>query len=243
MRNALKYQPGIARLYKRPKAIRIVIADGQPIFRQGLRRVIETQADLRVVGETSDGTEAVKLVRKHAPGILLLDLAISGLDALNVLRNVQSSSSQVRGIVLAAEIETADTRQVLKLGARGVMRKDSPPELFLKGIRNVMAGECWMGRENMANFLARPGTGASPSADAPTGNYHHLTSRELQIVWAIVNGETNKAIADRFGLSGNTVKHHLTRVFDKLGVGNRLELAIFALRVLPGQQTAAQPPA
>ena len=123
------------------------------------------------------------------------------------------------------------------------MRKDSPPELFLKGIRNVMAGEFWMGRENMANFLARPGNGASPSVDTPTGNYHHLTSRELQIVSAIVDGETNKAIAERLGLSGNTVRHHLTRVFGKLGVENRLELAIFALRVLPSQQTAAQPPA
>jgi DNA-binding NarL/FixJ family response regulator len=243
VRNAAKYQPSITRLYKRPKAIRIVIADGQPIFRQGLRRVIETQSDLRIVGETSDGTEAVKLVRKHAPGILLLDLAISGLAALKVLRNVQSPASQVRGIVLAAEIETPDARQALKLGARGVMRKDSPPELFLKGIRNVMAGECWMGRENMANFPARPGNGTSQSADVPTGNYLHLTSRELQIVSAIVDGETNKAIAERFGLSGNTVKHHLTRVFDKLGVGNRLELAILALRVLPGQQTAAPPPA
>ncbi len=243
MRNSLKYQSVRARLNQRPKTIRIVIAGGQPIFRQGLRRVIETQSDLRIVGETSDGTEAVKLVRKHAPGILLLDLAISGLAALKVLRNVQSSASQVRGIVLAAEIETPDTRQALKLGARGVMRKDSPPELFLKGIRNVMAGECWMGRENMGNFPARPGNGTSQSADVPTGNYLHLTSRELQIVSAIVDGETNKAIAERFGLSGNTVKHHLTRVFDKLGVGNRLELAIFALRVLPGQQTAAQPPA
>jgi two-component system, NarL family, nitrate/nitrite response regulator NarL len=243
VRNALKYRPARARLNQRPKTIRIVIAGGQPIFRQGLRRVIETQSDLRVVGETSDGTEAVKLVRKHAPGILLLDLAVSGLAVLKVLRNVQSSASQVRGIVLAAEIETPDTRQALKLGARSVMRKDSSPELLLEGIRKVMAGECWMGRENMANFLARLGNGTSPSADAPTGNHLHLTSRELQIVSAIVDGETNKAIAERLGLSGNTVKHHLTHVFDKLGVGNRLELALFALRVLPGQQTAAQPPA
>jgi two-component system, NarL family, nitrate/nitrite response regulator NarL len=243
VRNALKYQPARARLNHRPKAIRIVIAGGQPIFRQGLRRVIETQSDLRVVGETSDGTEAVKLVRKHAPGTLLLDLAVSGLAALEVLRNIQSSASQVRGIVLAAEIETPDTRQALKLGARGVMRKDSPPKLLLTGIRTVMAGKCWMGSENMAKVLAWLGNGTSPSADAPTGNHLHLTSRELQIVSAIVDGETNKTTAERLGLSGNTVKHHLTRVFDKLGVGNRLELAIFALRVLPGQQTTAQPPA
>jgi DNA-binding NarL/FixJ family response regulator len=243
VRNGLKYQPVRARLNQRPKAVRIVIADGQPIFRQGLRRVIETQSDLRVVGETSDGTEAVKLVRKHAPVILLFDLAVCGLAALKVLRNVKSSASQVRGIVLAGEIETPDTRLALKLGAHGVMRKDSPPELLLKGIRNVMAGECWMGRENMANFQRRLGNGTSTSADAPNGNHFHLTSRELQVVSAIVDGETNKAIAERLGLSGNTVKHHLTRVFDKLGVGNRLELAIFALRVLPGQQTAEQPPA
>lgn len=239
MRNPLSmYQPARALVKQRP-TIRIVIADGQPIFCQGLRRVIESQSDLQVVAETSDGTEVVKLVRKYAPGILLLDLAVSGLTALKVLRDVQSSASQVRGIVFAAEVETPDTRQALKLGARAVMRKDSPPELLLKGIRNVMAGECWMDRGNAAKCLAWPGNGTSPSKAASTRNHVHLTSRELQIVSAIVDGETNKAIAERLGVSGNTVKHHLTRVFDKLGVGNRLELAIFALRVLPGQQTAS----
>ena len=77
----------------------------------------------------------------------------------------------------------------------------------------------------------------------PTGNHLHLTSRELQIVSAIIEGETNKAIAQRLGLSENTVKHHLTHIFDKLGVSSRLELAVFAQRALPSQQTAAQPPA
>jgi DNA-binding NarL/FixJ family response regulator len=243
MRTALKYQPATARLSRNPKVISIVIADGLPIFRQGLRRVIETQSDLRVVGETSDGTEAVRLVRKHAPGILLLDLAISGLAALKILRDFQRSSSRVCGIVLAAEIEMPVARQALKLGARGVMRKDSPPELLLTGIRNVMAGERWMGLENIANLLAWPGNEASPPGTASSGNHLRLTSRELQIVSAIVDGETNKAIAERLGVSGNTVKHHLTHVFDKLGVGNRLELAIFARCVLPGQLSTAQPPA
>src|ERR1700719_4014504 len=119
-RHIRRHQPARAVLHPPPKAIRIVIAGGQPIFRQGLRRVIETQSDLRVVGETSDGTDAVKLARKHAPAILLIDLAISGLTALKMLRDFQSSASPVRSIVLAAEIETPDTRQALKLGARGV---------------------------------------------------------------------------------------------------------------------------
>ncbi len=228
-------EPARALLHQRPKDIRIVIADGQPIFCQGLRRVIETQSDLRFVAQTSDGAEAVKLVRKYKPDILLLDLAISGLAALKVLRSVQSSASQVRGIILATEIETPEIHQALKLGAHGVMRKDSPPALLLKGIRSVMAGECWMARENMANFLTWLGNGTSPSADVPPGNHLHLTSRELQIVSAIVEGETNKAVAERFGLSENTIKHHLTHVFDKLGVSSRLQLAVFAQRVLPSQ--------
>lgn len=234
-RHVRRHRPARALLNQRPKAIRIVIADGQPIFRQGLRTVIESQFDLRVVGETSDGAEGVKLVRKYEPDVLLLDLAVSGLAALKVLRSVQSSASQVRSIVLATEIETPETHQALKLGAHGVMRKDSPPALLLKGIRSVMAGECWMARENMANFLTWLGNGTSPSADVPPGNHLHLTSRELHIISAIVEGETNKAIAERFGLSENTIKHHLTHVFDKLGVSSRLELAVFAQRVLPGQ--------
>ena len=235
----IKHQPARERPNQRPKAIRIVIADGQPIFRHGLRRVIETQADLRIVAETSDGTEAVKLVRKHAPAILLLDLAVTGLAALKVLRDIQTSGSQVRGIVFAREIETPDTREALKLGARGVIRKDSPAELLLEGIRNVMAGRYWMNGEKVANLLAWLG---SRPADTFTDNQFHLTSRELQIVSAIVDGETNKAMAERLGLSGNTIKHHLTRVFDKVGVDNRLELAVFALRVLPGQETETQSP-
>ena len=228
-------EPARALRHQRPKRIRIVIADGQPIFCQGLRRVIETQSDLWLVAETSDGAEAVKLMHKYSPDVLLLDLAVSGLAALNVLRSVHSSASQVRSIVLANEIETCDAHQALKLGAHGVMRKDSSAELLLKGVRSVMAGECWMARENMANFLTWLGNGTSPSADVPTGNHLHLTSRELQIVSAIIEGETNKGIAVRLGLSENTVKHHLTHVFDKLGVSSRLELAVFAQRVFPRQ--------
>jgi DNA-binding NarL/FixJ family response regulator len=143
---------------------------------------------------------------------------------------------------LVAEVDTPDTLQALKLGACGLMQKDSSPDLFLKGIRNVLARECWKGRGSVTSFLARSGNGTLPSPVVRTGNHLQLTSRELQIVSAIVDGETNKAIAERLGLSGNTVKHHLTRVFDKLGVGNRLELAVLALRAVPGVETEAQLP-
>ena len=212
-----------------PKAIRILIADGQPIFCQGLRKVIETQPDLRVVADTCDGTEALKLVREHAPDILLLDVAITRLAALRVLRDVQSSAPSVRTIVLAAEAETPETVEALKLGARGVMRKDSPADLLFKAIRCVKAGQHWVRRDKMTDVLQSIGKEKSPWINGPLGRNLHVTSREIQIISAILHGGSNKDIAKQFGLSEDTVKHHLTHIFDKLGVCTRLELALFAM--------------
>ena len=212
-----------------PKAIRILVADGQPIFCQGLRKVIETQADLRVLGETSDGAEALKLARDHAPDILLLDAAIAGLAALRVLRDVQSSAPSVRTIFLAAEAETPETVEALKLGARGVMRKDSPADVLLKAIRCVNAGQHWVRRDKITDVLQSLGKETSPWLRGPLGTNLRVTSREIQIISAILHGGSNKDIAKEFGLSEDTVKHHLTHIFDKLGVGTRLELALFAM--------------
>ena len=212
-----------------PKAIRILIADGQPIFCQGLRKVIETQADLRVVGDTSDGAEALKLAHEHAPDILLLDMAIAGLAALRVLRDVQSSAPSVRTIFLAAEAETPEAVEALKLGARGVMRKDSPADLLLKAIRCVKAGQHWVCRDKISDVLQSLDRETSPWLSGPLGRHLHVTSREMQIISAILHGGRNKDIAKQFGLSEDTVKHHLTHIFDKLGVCTRLELALFAM--------------
>jgi len=212
-----------------PKVIRILIADGQPIFCQGLRKVIETQADLRVIGETSDGAEALKLVREHAPDILLLDAAISGLAAPRVLRDVQSSAPSVRTIFLAAEVETPETVEALKLGARGVIRKDSPADLLLKAIRCVKSGQHWVRRDKITDVLQSLGNETSPWINGPLGRNLHVTSREIQIITAILHGGSNKDIAKQLGLSEDTVKHHLTHIFDKLGVCTRLELAVFAM--------------
>jgi two-component system nitrate/nitrite response regulator NarL len=212
-----------------PKAIRILIADGQPIFCEGLRKVIETQADLRVVGDTCDGAEAINLAREHAPDILLLDVAITGFAALRVLRDVQNSAPSVRAIVLAAEAETPDTVGALKVGARGVMRKDSPPDLLLKAIRCVSAGQHWVRRDKITDVLHSLGKETSERLNAPLARNLHMTSREIQIISAILDGGSNKGIAMQLGLSEDTVKHHLTHIFSKVGVCTRLELALFAV--------------
>jgi two-component system nitrate/nitrite response regulator NarL len=212
-----------------PADIRILIADRQPIFRQGVMMALVTQPDLRVVGSTSDGAEAIQLTRERAPDVLLLDLAITGLSEVEVLRKIRCSAPQVRAIILATEIDTPETLEALKLGARGFIPRDCSAELLFKAIRSVMEGQYWMGREKIAGLLQSLSNGASASSDGTLENGFHLTPRELQIISALIEGESNKGIGQKLGLSEDTVKHHLTHIFDKLGVGTRLELALFAM--------------
>lgn len=211
------------------QSIRILIADDHPIFRDGLRRLLESERDLKVVGEASDGGEAVRMAAELKPDILLLDLAMPRVPGLEALRELAASGSPLRTILLTAAVENAQIVEALQLGARGVVLKDSATKLLLKSIRTVMAGQFWVGRESVHDLVQflRKSLAASPSGD-DRKNFG-LTRREMQILGAIVAGFTNKEIAQKFGLSEDTVKHHLTNIFDKCGVSNRLELALFAL--------------
>ena len=139
---------------KRIHSIRIVIADDHPIFRDGLRRLLESEGDMKVVGEACDGHEAVKLAMEIKPDILLLDLAMphhTGLDALRDLNT--SGAGTVRIILLTAAVEKKQVVEALQLGARGVVLKDSATQLLLKSIHAVMAGEYWVGRDSVSNLV------------------------------------------------------------------------------------------
>jgi len=216
---------------RKAQPIRIVIADDHPIFRDGLRRLLEAEPDLKVVGEACDGAEAVKFTRQLKPDILLLDLAMPrhpGLEALREMSSGQTSNS-VRVILLTAAAEKNQIVEALQLGARGVVLKDSATQLLLKSIHTVMAGEYWVGRESVSNLVQFLRTLMQSSGEEARQKKFGLTPRELEIVSTVVAGYSNKEIAEYFKISEDTVKHHLSNIFDKLGVSTRLELALFAV--------------
>jgi DNA-binding NarL/FixJ family response regulator len=213
------------------KTIHIVIADDHPIFRDGLRRLLEAESDLKVIGEASDGAEAVKLARQLKPDILLLDLAMPKHPGLEALKDLSSGAGAggTRVILLTAAAEKSQIVEALQLGARGVVLKDSATQLLLKAIHTVMAGEYWVGRESVANLVQYLRNLLQSSGEEARQKKYGLTPRELEIVSTVVEGYSNKEIAGYFKISEDTVKHHLSNIFDKLGVSTRLELALFAV--------------
>lgn len=210
--------------------VRILIADDHPIFRDGLRRLLESEPDLSVVGEAVDAADAIRLSRTLAPDILLLDVAMPKVSGLEALQTLADSPSAPSVILLTAAIDKADIVKALQLGARGVVLKESATSLLFKAIRIVMEGGYWVGRERVSDLLAalRDLTREADRAEALPA--FALTQRELQIVGLIAAAAGNKKIADTLAISEKTVKHHLTNIFEKLGVSSRLELALFAAR-------------
>ena len=211
-------------------AIRILIADDHPVFRQGLLAVFRNQPEFTIVGEATDGRQALELTKKLNPDILLLDLVMPHLTGLETLRELAGSSTPVRTIVLTASIEKEQVAQALQLGARGILLKDAPTEILLAGIRTVVNGQFWVGQNKVTDLveILRSYLPAAETVKASKQAFG-LTARELDVVSAIVSGFTNREIAGKFSISEQTVKHHLRNIFDKVGVSNRLELALFAI--------------
>ena len=198
------------------------------MVRIGLRNMLQADNHMRIVAEARDGAEALNMVRTLRPDILLLDLAMPRMPGMDALRELTSESTTTRTIVLTGLVDKRQILEALQLGARGVVLKDAVVEHLSACIRAVMQGQYWLDGRPVQNLVQVLRDLAAQTAP-PSRKTFGLTGRELEVVTLITEGSTNKHIAVSFGISEETVKRHLTNIFNKLGVGNRLELALFAL--------------
>jgi DNA-binding NarL/FixJ family response regulator len=215
---------------KEGELIRIVIADDHPIFRDGLRKLLVLEEDFRVVAEARDGKEVLEVLDEYQPDILLLDLKMPGLDGLTALQKLQNARTKTKVIVLTASEDKNQFVQAMKFGTCGIVLKQTATDLLIKSIRKVHAGEIWLDSHTTAAVMRQF---SSPLDSAPLGSRDRerspLSQREREIVVLVAQGFKNKEMAEKMFISEQTVKNHLHNIFDKLGVSDRLELALYAI--------------
>ncbi|HEV2617231.1 MAG TPA: response regulator transcription factor [Candidatus Acidoferrales bacterium] len=206
--------------------VRVLVADDHAIFRDGLRKLFEDTDEVTIVGEASNGNECVRMLAKLKPDILLLDLRMPEKDGLGVLEEINFDSVTTRVIVLTAAEDDRDVVRAMRLGARGVVLKQSASDLLLKSIKKVHDGEIWLDNRMTAEVID------AFKRSAETGQRRDkplLSDREKEIVQLVAQGFRNREIGEKLFISEQTVKNHLHNIFDKLGVSDRLELALYAI--------------
>ncbi|QHS52151.1 response regulator transcription factor [Edaphobacter sp. 12200R-103] len=209
--------------------IRVVVADDHPVVRFGVRNMLEHDPAFQIVGEAGDGDEAITQTLDLEPDVLLLDVQMPRLPGLEAMRAIMDRSPRVKIIILTSTVSTQQVIEALQIGARGIVLKDSVAADLTTAMRAVLSGDYWIGGERVMNLVTALNDLMKQAAATPERKTYGLTPRELDVVTCIVEGCSNKDVAKQFAISEETVKRHLSNIFDKTGVSTRLELALFAI--------------
>ena len=197
--------------------IRLVIADDHLIIRQGLRLILETEADFELAGEAADGAEALELCAQLRPDVVLMDLRMPGMDGLTAIERLRAEQPQIAVVILTTFNEDDLMLRGLQAGARGYLLKDTDRGALFNPIRAAARGETLLKPEILTRLLGQHPGGAHKSTTAESG----LTEREQEVLEAVARGERSKEVALRLGISERTVKAHLASIYGKLGVDSR----------------------
>jgi two-component system nitrate/nitrite response regulator NarL len=226
------------------RAARVVIADDECMFRTCLRQLlavppsvvrdvygVDVGPGFEVIGEAGTGEETIQTVQSTRPDLLLLDVSMPRLSGLEALRAIGGAADATRTIILCSGLDRPELTTAVQLGARAVVLKEYATELLFEAMTRVMAGQSWVGPTMIGDLMEVVRTVSHQPGDASRQHQPFgLTRREREVLALVVAGCANKEIAQRFAVSEETIKHHLTRMFDKVGAANRLELALTATR-------------
>lgn len=211
-----------------PQKIRIMIVDDQLVVREGLRMLLDNQSDIKVVAMASTREEALEIVTRQTCDLILLDLELGGQSSLLFIPQLREAAKNARVLVLSGLRDPEAHEKAAQLGAMGVVLKEDAADLLLKAIAKVYRGEAWFDRLTLGNILWRWSRQGKDSLDPQKTKIASLTERERQVIVLIAQGLKNKQIAERLFISPTTVTHHLSSIYSKLGVSDRLELVLFA---------------
>ncbi len=206
------------------RPISVLIVDDHPVVRRGLRVLLEVQDGMEVAGEAGDGATALALAAEHAPDVILLDLKLPGMDGVAVLGALRARDSAARVLVLTSATEPASASLAMRSGAAGVLYKDVDPDALVRAIRSVHDGHLLLAAEAAGPLVRSAGSwGPGAGLDA-------LTSREREVLAELAKGRSNREIARALGVAEKTVKAHVSSVLAKLGVQDRTQAALLAVR-------------
>ena len=212
--------------------IRVLIADDSSLFRDGLSNLVSAQKDLHVAGTVDNAATANEQLRLLRPDIVLLGWSVSAPASQRIFAAVQDGKLPTRIIMMVSDDGKEDFVEAIRMGCSGIVPKTTSTELLLKSIRKVHAGEIWLDRLSTADVIRRLSKKGAGNVAARQGLREQgaaLSTREREIVGLIAQGFKNKDMAERLFISEQTVKNHLHNIFDKLGVSDRLELALYAI--------------